>query len=119
MKPGNRYFLINVDEPYAPKIYKILKRGQMAKGEWPEGAIDFEEWKLQTFDVSMSSNELYDERTLDWDEALRHLYYVRDFYADPGTVLPLPSLFHIIQYLEIRYKAGERSIELFITMINL
>lgn len=45
----NKYFVINVDEPYAEQIYEILKSGQMAKGEWPEGDIDFEEWKKLTF----------------------------------------------------------------------
>ena len=49
MKPGRRYFIINIDEPYAEEIYQVLKRGQMAKGEWPEGDITFEEWKQQTF----------------------------------------------------------------------
>jgi hypothetical protein len=51
MKPGRRYFIINLDEPYAPEVYEILKRGQMAKGpeHWPEGDVSFEEWKRQTF----------------------------------------------------------------------
>lgn len=49
MKPGRRYFIINLDEPYAEEVYEVLKRGQMAKGEWPEGDISFEEWKEQTF----------------------------------------------------------------------
>jgi len=49
MKPGKRYFIINLDEPYAREIYEILKRGQTAKGQWPEGDISFEEWQRQTF----------------------------------------------------------------------
>lgn len=49
MKSGRKYFIINIDEPYAEKIYEALKAGQMAKGEWPEGDISFEEWKRQTF----------------------------------------------------------------------
>jgi hypothetical protein len=49
MKPEREYFIINIDEPYAEEIYEVLKRGQMAKGEWPEGDISFEEWKKQTF----------------------------------------------------------------------
>jgi hypothetical protein len=49
MKPYRKYFIINIDEPYAKKIYEVLKQGQMAKGEWPEGDISFEEWKKQTF----------------------------------------------------------------------
>jgi hypothetical protein len=44
MKPGRRYFIINIDEPYAEDIYKVLKKGQMKKGQWPEGNISFEEW---------------------------------------------------------------------------
>lgn len=49
IKPGRKYFIINLDEPYAEKIFQILKEGQMAKDEWPEGDISFEEWKEQTF----------------------------------------------------------------------
>ena len=49
IKPGNEYFIINIDEPYAEEIFEVLKRGQMAKGEWPEGNISFEVWQKQTF----------------------------------------------------------------------
>lgn len=28
IKPGRRYFIINIDEPYAPEIYEVMKRGQ-------------------------------------------------------------------------------------------
>ncbi len=49
MKPGREYFIINIDEPYAEDIFEVLKRGQMAKGEWPEGDINFKEWQEQTF----------------------------------------------------------------------
>lgn len=49
MKPGRRYFIINIDEPYAPEIYEILKKGQIKKAEWPEGDIDFETWTYLTF----------------------------------------------------------------------
>ena len=45
----NNYFVINIDEPYAEEIYEVLKKGQAAKGEWPEGDISFEEWKRQAF----------------------------------------------------------------------
>ena len=49
MKKGNRYFLINIDEPYAREIYEILKRGQTEKGAWPEGDITFDEWVWQAW----------------------------------------------------------------------
>ena len=49
IKPGRKYFLINLDEPYAEEIYEVLKRGQIAKGEWPEGDISFEKWIEQTW----------------------------------------------------------------------
>jgi len=49
MKPGHRYFVINIDEPYAKAIYEVLKAGQMAKGQWPEGDIPFETWVEQTW----------------------------------------------------------------------
>jgi hypothetical protein len=44
IKPERRYFIINIDEPYAEEIYKVLKRGETRKGKWPEGDISFEEW---------------------------------------------------------------------------
>jgi hypothetical protein len=49
MQPGNRYFIINIDEPYAEEIYEVLRRGQIVKGEWPEGDISFEEWIEETW----------------------------------------------------------------------
>jgi len=49
IKPGHDYFVINIDEPYAKVIYEVLKAGQIAKGQWPEGDITFEEWKQKTF----------------------------------------------------------------------
>jgi len=58
MKPGRRYFIINIDEPYAEEIYEALKRGQMEKGEWPEGDIGFHEWVLETFEIKDRLNEL-------------------------------------------------------------
>jgi hypothetical protein len=44
IREGKRYFIISIDEPYAREIYEILKKGQTAKGEWPEGDISFEKW---------------------------------------------------------------------------
>lgn len=49
IRPGRKYIIINIDEPYAEEVYKILKKGQMKKGEWPEGDISFEEWKKLTW----------------------------------------------------------------------
>lgn len=49
MKPGRKYFIINLDEPYAEDIYKVLKKGQMKKSQWPEGDISFEEWVAKTW----------------------------------------------------------------------
>ena len=49
MKPDRRYFIINIDESFAEEIFEVLKRGQIEKGEWPEGDIDFETWKYNTF----------------------------------------------------------------------
>lgn len=51
MKPGHRYFVINVDEPYAEKIYQVLKEGQVAKKAWPEGDITFKEWLYLKFGI--------------------------------------------------------------------
>lgn len=53
MKRGTRYFIINIDEPYAKAIYEVLKYGQMVKDEWPEGDISFEEWKELTFEKQL------------------------------------------------------------------
>jgi hypothetical protein len=57
MKSGNQYFVINIDEPYAAELYDVLKRGQQAKGQWPEGDISFDEWKRQTFKPTTKEKE--------------------------------------------------------------
>lgn len=49
MKPGNRYIIVNIDEPYAEEIYEVLKRGQKDKDEWPEGSLTYKEWLEETF----------------------------------------------------------------------
>jgi hypothetical protein len=49
MKPGRKYIIINVDEPYAKIVFEILKYGQMEKDQWPEGDISFEEWTELTW----------------------------------------------------------------------
>ena len=49
MKPGRKYIIVNINEPYAKQVYEILKKGQIKKGEWPEGDISFEEWKKLTW----------------------------------------------------------------------
>ena len=51
MKPGNRYIIVNIDEPYAEEIYEILKRGQLEKEDWPEGELTFAEWCEETFGI--------------------------------------------------------------------
>ena len=61
MKPGREYFIINIDEPYAEDLYEILKKGQMEKGEWPEGDISFEQWKLLTFHHNKRRGGVYVE----------------------------------------------------------
>ena len=79
MKQGRKYFLINIDEPYAKKIYAVLKEGQMAKGEWPEGVIDFEEWKRQTFEGrSNRTKEIKTtgEQISDLERRIGHLEYM-------------------------------------------
>lgn len=57
MESRRNYFIINIDEPYAKAVYEILKAGQIAKGEWPEGDISFEEWKIQTFGLGEGRNK--------------------------------------------------------------
>lgn len=49
LKPGHKYLVCNLDEPYVEEVYEVIKKGQMAKGEWPEGDISFEEWVCLTF----------------------------------------------------------------------
>lgn len=49
MKPGNYYFTINIDEPYAEEIYEVIKKGQIAQAQWPEGDISFLEWVKKTW----------------------------------------------------------------------
>jgi len=57
MKPGRRYFIINIDEPYAEAIFAVLKCGEQMKrrSESEEARIreefdvTFEEWIEETF----------------------------------------------------------------------
>ena len=49
IKANNKRFVINIDEAYARDIYEVLKAGQIAKGEWPEGDMSFDEWVRLTW----------------------------------------------------------------------
>lgn len=50
LKPGRLYFVINIDEPYAEKIFEVLKEEQTKLEQWPEGPnITFKEWVFDTF----------------------------------------------------------------------
>jgi len=49
IKPGRLYFVINIDEQYAEKIFEVLKEEQTKLGQWPEGNISFKEWVKDTF----------------------------------------------------------------------
>jgi hypothetical protein len=49
LKPNNLYFVINIDEPYAEKIFEVLKEEQNKLEDWPEGDISFKEWVYDTF----------------------------------------------------------------------
>jgi hypothetical protein len=49
LKPDRLYFIINIDESYAPRIFEVLKEEQTKKGQWPEGNISYREWVEQTF----------------------------------------------------------------------
>ncbi len=81
MKSGRKYFIINIDEPYAEQIYDVLKAGQTAKGQWPEGDISFDEWKEQTFGANQS--ELKAFRVDDYQTvAARSLDEAKRFYID-------------------------------------
>lgn len=49
IKPDQLYFVIKINEPYAEKIFEVLKAGQIEKEDWPEGDISFSEWVELTF----------------------------------------------------------------------
>ena len=49
LKPGHLYIIIDIQEPYAEKLFNVLKIGQIEKDDWPEGEITFKEWVLLTF----------------------------------------------------------------------
>jgi hypothetical protein len=100
MRPGRKYFIINIDEPYAEKIYEVLKIGQMEKGEWPEGDIDFDEWKRQTFSE------------IDWTKAEQHLQTTENAYAEIGSP-GYWTLSLVVRPLRDRFNRGERTQELY------
>jgi protoporphyrinogen oxidase len=50
LKPDELYFVIRINENYAKEIFEVLKKGQIANDDWPEGEdITFEEWVFDTF----------------------------------------------------------------------
>lgn len=50
LKANNLYFVINIDESYAEKIFQVLKEEQTKLDKWPEGPnITFKEWVFETF----------------------------------------------------------------------
>ena len=50
VKEGRLYFVIDIKENYAEKIFQVLKKGQIEKNDWPEGKdITFEQWIFETF----------------------------------------------------------------------
>ncbi len=49
IKENRKYFIINLDESYAPKIFQVLKEEEMKAGRWPEGDITFEQWIFDTY----------------------------------------------------------------------
>lgn len=65
MKPGRHYIIVNIDEPYARALYEVLKAGQIAKGQWPEGDISFEEWIALNWPEE-KADESYAVRECEW-----------------------------------------------------
>jgi hypothetical protein len=50
VKEGHLYFIIRINEPYAEKIFQVLKEEQLKLNDWPEGEdITFREWIFDTF----------------------------------------------------------------------
>ncbi|HOD61970.1 MAG TPA: hypothetical protein PKG96_07710 [Bacilli bacterium] len=49
LKPDRLYFIINIDESYASRIFEVLKEEETKRGNWPEGDISYREWVEQTF----------------------------------------------------------------------
>lgn len=49
LKEGHLYFVIDIAEPYAERIFQMLKEEQIKLNDWPEGDITFKEWVLDTF----------------------------------------------------------------------
>ena len=49
LKEDRLYFIVNIDEPYAQRIFEVLKEEETKRGNWPEGDISYREWVEQTF----------------------------------------------------------------------
>jgi len=49
IKPDHLYFIIDIRESYAEKLFEVLKAGQIEKDDWPEGNITFRQWVHDTF----------------------------------------------------------------------
>jgi len=49
LKPDHLYMIIDIAEPYAPRIFEVLKEEEIKRCGWPEGDISYREWVEQTF----------------------------------------------------------------------
>ena len=49
LKPDRLYFIINIDESYASRIFEVLKEEETKRGNWSDGDISYREWVEQTF----------------------------------------------------------------------
>ena len=61
-----KYIIINIEEQYAKKVFKILKRGQIKKGLWPEGNISFDQWKKTEFPERRIGDDENIDEFCDW-----------------------------------------------------
>jgi len=49
IKANDLYFVIRLNEPYARKIFDVLKEEQIKLNDWPEGDLTFEQWVYQMY----------------------------------------------------------------------
>jgi hypothetical protein len=46
VETDHRYLVVNIDEPYAEKVFEMIRDEELSNGTW-DGAEDFQEWLHQ------------------------------------------------------------------------
>ena len=124
LKAENNYLICNIDEPYAPKMFEVLKSGEKSKN-WLNGWIeeeDFLGWCRETFGGQfipylvvngnsgpwLSMEDFYSNslrRNESWQEEIKNIIFYECCEGDELELSAhgLPTLEYIDNYMKFKY----------------